>query len=277
MVLQMSPFRAVMWATLVLIPLSLIKAETRLSVRKIWNALAIGPQSAVEIVSTCAAAGIIIGVISLTGLGGKFAMIIITYSAGNLLLSLFLTTLITLILGMGLPTTAAYAISASMLAPALIKLGVAPLAAHLFVFYFACLSALTPPVAVAAYAAAAIAKSPAWNVGWVSTKFAIAAFIVPFMFVYGNELILIGGAQAILLSIATATVGVGLLSGAVQGWCIGLGKMNYPERALLLAASLLLMKPGWKTDLLGVAILAGLYIWRCSKSRAAAPAPSKAD
>jgi TRAP-type uncharacterized transport system fused permease subunit len=152
MVFQMSPFRAVMWATLMLIFLSWFKSETRLNLKKIWTSLAIGPQSAIEIVSTCAAAGIIVGVISLTGLGGKFAMIIITYSAGNLLLSLLLTMVITLILGMGLPTTAAYAISATMLAPALIKMEVPPLAAHLFVFYFACLSALTPPVAVAAYA-----------------------------------------------------------------------------------------------------------------------------
>jgi TRAP transporter 4TM/12TM fusion protein len=269
MVLQMSPFRALMWATLALIFLSWFKVETRLNLQKIWRSLAIGPQSAVEIVSTCAAAGIIIGVISLTGLGGKFAMIIITYSAGNLLLSLFFTMLITLILGMGLPTTAAYAISASMLAPALIKLGVIPLAAHLFVFYFACLSALTPPEAIAAYAAAAIAKAPAWSVGWMSTKFAIAAFIVPYMFVYGNELIMIGSMPAIVLAIITASFGVGMLSAAVQGWCIGFGEIDYLERAALLAASLLLMKPGWVTDVVGVCIVLALYLWKRQKVRSA--------
>ena len=267
MVLQMSPFRALMWATLTLIFISWFKAETRLNLRKIWTSLAIGPQSAVEIVSTCAAAGIIIGVISLTGLGGKFAMIIITYSAGNLLLSLFFTMLITLILGMGLPTTAAYAISASMLAPALIKLGVIPVAAHLFVFYFACLSALTPPEAIAAYAAAAIAKAPAWDVGWMSTKFAIAAFIVPFMFVYGNELIMVGSMPAIVLAIITASFGVGMLSGAAQGWCIGFGEIDYLERTALLAASLLLMKPGWVTDVVGVCIVLALYLWKRQKAR----------
>ena len=267
MVLQMSPFRAVMWATLVLILLSWLKEETRLNVAKIWRSLAIGPQSAIEIVSTCACAGIIIGVISLTGLGGKFAMIIITYSAGNLLLSLFFTMVITLILGMGLPTTASYCIAASMLAPAVIKMGVPPLAAHLFVFYFACLSALTPPVAVAAYAAAAIARAPAWNVGWVSTKFAIAAFIIPFMFVYGNELIMMGGGPAIVLAIVSAVMGVGMLAAAVQGWCIGLGKINYLERAILLAASLLLMKPGWITDLVGLCMVLALYLWRWQKAR----------
>jgi len=267
MALQMSPFRAVMWATLVLILLSWLKEETRLNVTKIWRSLAIGPQSAIEIVSTCACAGIIIGVISLTGLGGKFAMIIITYSAGNLLLSLFFTMIITLILGMGLPTTASYCIAASMLAPALIKMGVLPLVAHLFVFYFACLSALTPPVAVAAYAAAAIARAPAWNVGWVSTKFAIAAFIIPFMFIYGNELILIGSVPVIILAIITATIGTAMLAGAVQGWCIGLGKINYLERTILFAASLLLMKPGWVTDVVGICIALALYLWRRQKVR----------
>jgi TRAP-type uncharacterized transport system fused permease subunit len=277
MVLQMSPFRAVMWATLILIPLSWFKVEAGLNVRKIWTSLAIGPQSAIEIVSTCAAAGIIIGVISLTGLGGKFAMIIITYSAGNLLLSLIFTMLITLILGMGLPTTAAYAISASMLAPALIKLGVIPLAAHLFVFYFACLSALTPPEAIAAYAAAAIAKAPAWKVGWMSTKFAIAAFIIPYMFVYGNELIMIGSMPAIIFAIITASFGVGMLSGAVQGWCIGFGKIGYLERASLVAASLLLMKPGWVTDVVGVCIVLALSLWKWRKARNAEPALGKTE
>ena len=235
--------------------------------REDLESLAIGPQSAVEIVSTCAAAGIIIGVISLTGLGGKFAMIIITYSAGNLLLSLFLTMLITLILGMGLPTTAAYAISASMLAPALIKLGVPPLAAHLFVFYFACLSALTPPVAVAAYAAAAIAKAKAWNVGWSATKFATAGFIIPYMFVYGPPLLLRGDLPETILAIITASIGTCMLSGAVQGWFLKLGNINYFERATLLGASLLLIKPGWITDLVGIGILFALILFHYWKKR----------
>ena len=267
MVFQMSPFRAIMWATLTLIFLSWLKAETRLNLKKIWTSLAIGPQSAIEIVATCAAAGVIVGVISLTGLGGKFAMIVITYSAGNLLLSLFLTMLITLILGMGLPTTAAYAISATMLAPALIRMGVPPLASHLFVFYFACLSALTPPVAVAAYAAAAIAKAKAWNVGWVATKFATAGFIVPFMFVYGPPLLLKGDLSDIVLALVTASIGTCALSGAVQGWFLKLGNINYLERAALLGASLLLIKPGWITDIIGIIILFVLFLLRWRKKR----------
>ncbi len=272
MIWQMSPARSVMWSTFSLIFLSLFKADTRLGFQKVWRALAIGPQSAVEIVSTCAAAGIIIGVVSLTGLGGKFAMIIITYSAGNLLLSLFFTMIITLILGMGLPTTASYAIAASMIAPALIKMGLSPLAAHLFVFYFACLSALTPPVAVAAYAAAAIAKAKAWNVGWMSTKFAIAAFIVPYMFVYGKELLMIGSPAYIVLAIIPSAFGIAMLAGSVQGWSVWLGNITYVQRAILLLAALLLMKPGWISDIIGACMAVGVFFWQRYSRNAAARA-----
>jgi TRAP transporter 4TM/12TM fusion protein len=265
MALQFSPFRAVMWSTLLLIGLSLFKKETRLGVKKVLKILSFGPQGMIEIVSTCAAAGIIIGVISLTGLGMKFAMIVINYSHGSLLLALFLTMLITLILGMGLPTTAAYAISASILAPALIKLNVPPMAAHMFVFYFACLSALTPPVCVAAYAAGAIANAPVWNVGWVSVKFAIAGFIIPYMFVYGPPLLLMGGNfPEIILAFVTAVLGTLLLAGGVQGWFFKIGNLNYIDRGCLFAASLLLLKPGWITDVVGIAILLALFLvhWR---------------
>jgi TRAP transporter 4TM/12TM fusion protein len=256
MALQLSPFRAVMWSTIVLIGLSLFRKETRLGLIKILKILSFGPQGMIEIVSTCAAAGIIIGVISLTGLGMRFAMIVIGYSHGSLLLALFLTMLITLILGMGLPTTASYAISASILAPALIKLNVPPMAAHMFVFYYACLSALTPPVCVAAYAAGAIAKAPVWNVGWVAAKFAIAGFIIPYMFVYGPVLLLMGGnVLEIILALLTALVGTLMLAGAVQGWFFKAGNLNTFYRVILLAGSLLLLKPGWMTDLAGALIL----------------------
>ena len=261
MALQLSPFRAVMWSTLLLIGLSLFRKETRLGVEKIFKILSFGPLGMVEIVSTCAAAGVIIGVISLTGLGMRFAMIVIGYSQGSLLLALFLTMLITLILGMGLPTTAAYAISASILAPALIKLNVPPLAAHMFVFYYACLSALTPPVAVAAYAAGAIAKAPVWNVGWVSVKFAIAGFIIPYMFVYGPSLLLMGGSVLeIILAFITALLGTLFLAGGVQGWFFKTGNLGYIQRGFLLAGALLLLKPGWMTDIAGVLILVILLL-----------------
>ncbi len=267
MIIQLSPFRAVMWSTLVLIGLSQFKKETRLDLKKIFLAISMGPKGMTEIVATCAAAGIIIGVISLTGLGMKFAMIIISYSKGNLLIALFLTMLITLILGMGLPTTAAYAISASILAPALIKIGVIPISAHMFIFYFAILSALTPPVAVASYAAGAIANAPMWRVGWMSVKFAIAGFIVPYMFVYGPALLLKGSFYETILALITSIGGTILLASAAQGWIYGLGDINYIERGCLFGASILLLKPGWITDLYGILILIAIYIFHWGRKR----------
>ncbi len=258
MVLQISPFRSAMWATLVLIGLSWLRRETRLHFKKILNTLSFGPRSAMEIAATCAAAGIIVGVISQTGLGMKFAMIIITYSHGHLLIALFLTMIIAMVLGMGMPTTAAYAISASVLPPALTKLGVHPIGAHLFIFYFACLSPLTPPLAVASYAAAAIANARVWEVAWLSMKFAIAGFIVPYMFAYGPALILEGGAKEVLFAVVTGLIGTMTLSASVQGWF--LGNLGYWKRGYLLAMSLLLIKPGWQTDLIGLALLSILLV-----------------
>ena len=165
---------------------------------------------------------------------------------------------IAVILGMGLPTTAAYAISASVLAPGLIKMGVEPLAAHLFIFYFACLSPLTPPMAVAAYAAAAIGKANFWDVGWLSVKFALAGFIVPYMFVYGPAMILKGAAWEIALALVTGLVGTLTLSAAVQGYF--LGRLGNALRVVLLIISLLLLKPGWITDLIGLVLLVGVIL-----------------
>jgi TRAP-type uncharacterized transport system fused permease subunit len=183
----------------------------------------------------------------------KFAMIIINYSGGSLLLALFFTMLIAIILGMGMPTTAAYAISASVLAPALIQLKVPALAAHLFIFYFACLSALTPPVALAAFAAAAIANAKTWNVGWLGMKFAIAGFVIPYMFVYGPAMVLIGSPGEITLAVITGLLGTMALGAAVQGWLFR--KAGWIERGILLVAALCLIKPGWVTDLIGFGLL----------------------
>jgi len=220
---------------------------------KIVKTLSLGARGSIEIAATCAAAGIIVGVLTMTGLGMKLAMIIINYSGGNLLIALIFTMMIAVILGMGMPTTAAYAISASVLAPALIQLKVAPIAAHLFIFYFACLSALTPPVALASFAAAAIANARPWDVGWQGMRFAIAGFLIPYMFVFGPAMVLIGSPGEIALAVATGVVGCAALSGAVQGYFLWHATMA--ERGVLLIASLSLIKPGWITDLIGLGLL----------------------
>jgi len=253
MVFMYSPYRSAMLAIIALILASWIRKETRLGPKAIVKTLATGARSSIEIAATCAAAGIIVGVLTQTGLGMKFAMIIINYSGGNLLLALFFSMIVAIILGMGMPTTAAYAISASVLAPALIQLKVPPMAAHLFIFYFACLSALTPPVALAAFAAAAIANAKTWDVGWQAMRFAIAGFIIPYMFVYGPAMVLIGSPMEITMAVISGLLGTLALAAGVQGWL--LKRASWMERGVLIIAALLLIKPGWITDLIGFGLL----------------------
>jgi len=265
MVLMYSPYRSAMFAILSLIIVGWLRKSSRLGVKGILETLAKGARGSIEIAATCASAGIIVGVLTQTGLGMKFAMIIINYSGGSLLLALIFTMIIAIILGMGMPTTAAYAISASVLAPALIQLKIPAIAAHLFIFYFACLSALTPPVALAAFAAAAIANAKTWNVGWLGMKFAIAGFLIPYMFVYGPAMVLVGTPTEIALVIITGLLGTMALGAAVQGWL--LKKAGWIERLILLIGALCLIKPGWVTDLIGLGLLVIVAGYQYTKNR----------
>jgi TRAP transporter 4TM/12TM fusion protein len=254
MVLMMSAYRAALYGIISLIVASWISRESRMGPRQIARALAKGARGSMEIIATCAAAGIIVGVLTQTGLGQKFAMIIFAYSEGNLLLALIFTMLIAIVLGMGMPTTAAYAISASVLAPALVgQFNVVPIAAHLFIFYYACLSALTPPVALAAFAAAAIAGERPWPVGFQSMRFAMAGFIIPYMFIYGPAILLKGTVLEIVLAVITGLFGTLALAAGAQGWL--LQRLSWPQRVIMLAAALTLIKPGWLTDIVGLGIL----------------------
>ena len=266
MVLMYSPYRSALYGILSLIVVSWIRKSTRMSLKDIIKTLSDGAKGSMEIAATCATAGIIVGVLTQTGLGQKFAMIIFNYSGHYLLLALIFTMLIAVILGMGMPTTAAYAISASVLAPALIReFNVPPMAAHLFIFYFACLSVLTPPVALASFAAAAIASARPWDVGWMGMKFALAGFLIPYMFVYGPAMVLVGSGTEITLTIITGIVGTIALAAAVQGWL--LKKASLPERILLLIAAIALIKPGWMTDVAGAAILIVVAVFQFIKRR----------
>jgi TRAP transporter 4TM/12TM fusion protein len=249
-----------MYAIISLIIVSWLSKASRLGLKSIVETLVKGARGSIEIAATCAVAGIIVGVLTQTGLGMKFAMIIINYSGGNLLLALIFTMLIAIILGMGMPTTAAYAISASVLAPALIQLKVPAIAAHLFIFYFACLSALTPPVALASFAAAAIANAKTWEVGWQGMRFALAGFLIPYMFVYGPSMVLVGSLFEITLAVLTGLLGTLALGAAVQGWL--LKEATWIERGILLIAALALIKPGWITDLIGLGLLILVASWQ---------------
>jgi TRAP transporter 4TM/12TM fusion protein len=257
MVLMYSPYRSAMIGIVSLIMASWIRKETRMGIKPIFKTMGNGARQAMEIIATCAAAGIIVGVLAQTGLGQKFAMIIFSYSKGILFIALIFTMLVAIVLGMGMPTTAAYAICASVLAPALVNdFQVPPIAAHLFIFYYACLSALTPPVALASFAAAAIANAKPMEVGWQALRFAIAGFIIPFMFIYGPAMVLEGTGVEITMVIITGLLGTLALAAAAQGWL--LKSVSMPVRALLLVAALALIKSGWVTDIVGLGLLFGI-------------------
>jgi TRAP transporter 4TM/12TM fusion protein len=232
--------------------------ETRMGFKKVLDSLANGARGAIEMAGTCAAAGIVIGIISQTGIGLKFATILLEFSKGVLPLALFLSMVVAIILGMGMPTTAAYAICAAVITTGLINLGAIPIAAHLFVFYFACISAITPPVALAAYAGAAIAKASPNKVGFTAMKLGVAAFIAPYMFIFSPALLLIGSPLDIIEVAITALIGTIALACGMQGWLWGKA-IPWLLRVPLLLAALLLIKPGLYTDIVGAALLIGTF------------------
>jgi TRAP transporter 4TM/12TM fusion protein len=226
------------------------RRKTRMMPRAIGESLSKGARGVLEVAVTCGMAGIIIGILTLTGLGLKFTGLLLALAGNNLPALLVLTAIVCLILGMGMPTPAAYIITAAVATPAIIKLGVSVMAAHLFVVYFAIISTITPPVALAAYAAAGLAKADPMKVGWIAVRLGIAAFIVPFMFVCGPELLMIGDWKWILWCFVTATIGCYALARGVQ-----YRSAPIVERVLLFIGSLLLIIPGLVTDAIGFALM----------------------
>lgn len=221
----------------------------RMGLRQILFALEISTKMTLQLVAVCAAAGIIVGVIALTGLGTRFSSLLLGLAANTQMLALFFAMVVSIILGMGMPTTAAYAVAASVIAPGLVQMGIEPLTAHFFIFYFAVMSAITPPVALAAYAGAAIARSDPMRTSVESFKMGLAAFIVPFMFFSSPELLMQGEVLDILHVVIGALLGVYLLSSAVQGWFFG--ALNPVLRLLLLVAALSMIDSGLLTDMIG--------------------------
>jgi len=227
-VLDWSPMKSALWAIIFTPFISFLRESSRMNLRKIARALEQGALGSLEVALACACAGIVVGIFSLTGLGMKLSTMLIEVAGGNLLALLFLTMIASLILGMGMPTTACYIVLAVLVAPALIKMGVVPIAAHLFVFYFGIISAITPPVALAAYAAAGIGNTDPFKTGWYATKLGLAGFIIPYMFVYGPALLIQGTPGEIVLASISGLVGSAALAAAIQGWA--LARLNLWQR-----------------------------------------------
>ena len=258
--------------TLSCIPVALLRKATRkgISWRTVWNALEDGAKNSIAVALACACAGIIIGVITQTGAAINFTAFVVGLAKELLPLALVLTMLAGIVLGMGMPTTPAYIVMVSLLVPALIKLGAIAPAAHMFAFYFAILSAITPPVALAVYAAAGLAKANLWQAGWAAVRVGAAGFVVPFMFVFETSLLMIGDWFTILTSCISATIGVICLAAGLHGYLFRETKMW--ERLLLVAAAILLIKPGLVTDAIGIVLLAVVSANQRLLNRAKVPA-----
>jgi TRAP transporter 4TM/12TM fusion protein len=245
--------RAAFWAVISVPLASYLRKSTRMSFRQILRALERGALGFLPIAGVVVACNILVGMITLTGLGLQISSILIELSGNSLFWLLFLTMIASLILGLGLPIIVSYLVLAVLVAPALTQMGVDPLAAHLFIFFFALVSDLTPPVAPGAFVAAGIAGADMMKTAWMACRLGLVVYILPYMFVYNNALLLKGDLSEIFLSAITAFIGVYALACGIQGYMLRPAKIY--ERVLFFVAALGLIKPGWISDLMGLGIL----------------------
>jgi TRAP transporter 4TM/12TM fusion protein len=236
---------------------SWLDARFRMGPRAMIDALEMAAKDCLQLVAVCAAAGVIVGIIALTGVGGRFSSLVLAVAGQSQVLALLFTMIVVTILGMGMPTTAAYAIAAAVVAPGLIRMGIPPLVAHMFIFYYAVLSAITPPVAVASFAAASMAQADPWKTSWIAVKLGLATFIVPFIFFASPALIGQGEWHEIAQVFVTASLGVFFLACSTEGWLNG--PIPLALRPVMFAAALLLIDPGIVTDVIGLVL--GLAVW----------------
>jgi TRAP transporter 4TM/12TM fusion protein len=254
-----SPLFAGFWALVVAVGASWVRADTRIGPRKVLAVLVDSAQNAMPVALACATVGIVVGVVSLTGLGLKLATGIVGIAGGNLLATLLLTMIAALVLGTGLPTSATYIITSIMAAPALVQLGVPVLVAHMFVFYFGILADLTPPTAISTYATSSIAGADVWVTQWRAMALALSGFIIPFSFAYDPALLLVNATVGqVVLRTAAATVGIVMLGAGIIGYLRAPARLW--ERALLLVGAVLLIFPGLLGDALGAACLVAVLL-----------------
>jgi TRAP transporter 4TM/12TM fusion protein len=265
-----TPLMAAFWGIIVSIPLSYLDKETRLTPIRLLEAFESGARSALSVACACACVGFIVGTGTLTGLALRIAGGIVDLAGGMLLPTLLLTAAASILLGTGLPTTANFIVTSTMAAPALKILGVPEIAAYMFVFYFGIAADLTPPVALAAYAAAGIAGADPMRSGFTSVKLAAAGFLIPFIYVYNPILLFVGAEPLTMLqAIVSSLVGVYLLSMTSIGYYNG--HLNWLMRLIAFGGALGLLIPGTVTDLCGLGALAFIHIWQRYFGK---PAPS---
>jgi TRAP transporter 4TM/12TM fusion protein len=263
LIIQYTPMRAALYTTTMIPIIMLFDKKKRFTFKQILPSMIKAGFNSLVVVMGCAVAGVVVAMVSLTGIGVVFGDIMIRAAGGNMFISLIFTAVACIILGLGLPTTSAYVISASILAPSLAMLGMNILVAHLFVFYYANLSAITPPVALAAYAASGIAKGNPMKTALEACKLAVVAFIIPFAFVYSEALLLRGSLFGIITVCITAAIGTIIISMGFQGWL--LYRLNIVERIIFMAAGILMFVPGTTTGIAGIAVTAGLILINMKK------------
>jgi TRAP transporter 4TM/12TM fusion protein len=263
MVMGYTPIMAVFWATVFALAASFLRKDTALYPAKLVKALRGGSIGVLNVAATCAAAGIIVGVVTLTGLGLKFSAIIISYAGGSVLLTALYTALIVWVIGLAVPVTASYIISAVIAAPALIQLGVPDYAAHMFIFYYAILSEVSPPTALSCFAAAALTHGNPYRTTLHAWKYTMPAFIVPFMFTLhpdGVGILLKGSPAGVIWTAVSALLGLAALAAVVENWLFR--RTSLPERLMLLTAGVILIYPVALYDVVGVGLFAAVALWQ---------------
>ncbi len=230
------PGKAALAAVLVALAVGSLNAETRPNPATIWHAVVSTGKTLLDLIVIVAIAGIFIGSLQLSGLAFNLSLILVTFAVGSLILLLVITAVLCIFLGMGLPTAIIYILLASLVAPALVDFGIPKMAAHMFLFYFGTLSSVTPPLCFATFAAATIAGCDFWKAGWAGVRLAFVAYVVPFVFVLQPELLMIGSGLAIVLTVVSSVIGVGLMSAALAGYLFG--PLSMTARALLAASGL---------------------------------------
>jgi TRAP transporter 4TM/12TM fusion protein len=273
-----TPAKSACFAILTIIVVTFFKKETRFTPATFADALASGSKNTIGVAMACALAGIVVGIVSLTGLGQILISVLVGLSRNNLMLALFFTMVSCIILGMGIPTTANYVIMATITAPIVMAMEISPgikvpvLAAHMFVFYFGIVADITPPVALAAYAGAAIAKANPIRTGITATRLAITAFIIPYIFVLSPAMLFIfpnpgdpANVFKVIQIIITSLVGMWGVASGIEGYMFK--HMNPLERILVIVGGLGLIDPGLLTDIAGIGLVVIVFILQITGAR----------